>query len=208
MQSSFRLVMRTGPSVGKVYPIDKPEIFVGRDLNNDIVINDPEISRRHARLFLQGNAYVLEDLGSTNGTSVNGQHLTGPGLLRPGDSITFGERMNLVFEVAQFDPDATLVSPPAQPPQQAQGAQVYAQPAYQPPAYQAPVQSSRPVENYAGQLPAAYVPEVPPERRFPITWVIIIGVLLLVCLCLVILAWNAPTSFWCLFPVWPQGACP
>src|SRR5512138_922366 len=103
MQSNFRLVMRSGPSVGKVYPLDKGEMFVGRDLSNDIVINDPEISRRHARLFLQGASYVLEDLGSTNGSFVNGQRLVGPNILRPGDTITFGERMSLVYESADYD---------------------------------------------------------------------------------------------------------
>ena len=75
MQSNFRLVMRSGPTVGKVYPLDKNELFLGRDLSNDIVINDPEISRRHSRLFLQGNTFAIEDMGSTNGTFVNGQRL-------------------------------------------------------------------------------------------------------------------------------------
>src|SRR5512133_553533 len=115
MQSNFRLVMRSGPSVGNVYPLDKNEMFLGRDLSNDIVINDPEISRRHSRLFTQGNTIAVEDLGSTNGTFVNGQRLMGPNVLRPGDVITFGERMSLVFESADFDQDATVVSPAARP---------------------------------------------------------------------------------------------
>ena len=50
-------------------------------------------------LFTQGNTFVLEDLGSTNGTFVNGQRLMGPNMLRPGDVITFGERMSLVFNL-------------------------------------------------------------------------------------------------------------
>jgi hypothetical protein len=217
MQSSFRMVMRSGPTVGKIYPFEKSEMFVGRDLSNDIVINDPEISRRHARLFQQGNSYVLEDLGSTNGTFVNGQRLMGPNVLRPGDTVTFGERMSLVFESADFDQDATMVSPAGRPsygPQtQPPSAQVYntPQPAYSPPGpvYQQPEPSPvRPVDSYAGQVPSAYAPEVPPERKLPIIWIVVIAVLLLTCLCLFIAAWNAPSDFWCLFPVWPEGYCP
>lgn len=217
MQSNFRLVMRSGPTVGKVFPLEKAELFVGRDLSNDVVINDPEISRRHARLFQQGNSFVLEDLGSTNGTFVNGQRIMGPNILRPGDAVTFGERMSMVFESSEYDQDATMVSPAARPvysdPGQAQSygqapAPAYntpAQPAYQPPSSPPP---ARAVENYAGQIPAAYVPEAPPARKFPVVWIILIVVLLLTCLCVVIAAWFAPRDFWCLFPVWPEGYCP
>lgn len=227
MQSNFRLVMRSGPSVGKVYPLDKNEMFLGRDLSNDIVINDPEISRRHARLFTQGNTIAVEDLGSTNGTFVNGQRLMGPNVLRPGDVITFGERMSLVFESADFDQDATVVSPAARPSYGNPGpVQVYnsapaqpQQPAYTPPAqpaYQQPVyppsgqsqQAARPVDSYAGQVPSAYAPEGAAERRFPWVWVIVALVLLLSCACVGALLWNAPREFWCLLPIWPAGSCP
>lgn len=229
MQSNFRMVMRSGPSVGKVYPLDKGEMFVGRDLSNDIVINDPEISRRHARLFLQGASYVLEDLGSTNGSFVNGQRLVGPNILRPGDTITFGERMSMVFESSDYDQDATMVSPAsrqtygAPPPTPGQGqAQVYSTPPAQQPAYTpppaaqvqqgspAPYPPRQPVEPYAGQVPSSYAPEavVPPERRIPTTWIVLGILLLLSCLCLFIGAWNAPKWFWCMLPIWPAGACP
>src|SRR5512142_1310309 len=179
MQYNFRLVMRSGPSVGKVYPLDKDEMFIGRDLSNDIVINDPEISRRHARLFNQGNTYVLEDLGSTNGSFVNGQRLMGPNVLRPGDMITFGERMSLVFESSDFDQDATVVNPSSRPSYGDQGpAQVYTPPPASPPPYTPPpsvaaypppsAQPARPVYSYAWQVPTAYAPEVPqPQRRLP-----------------------------------------
>lgn len=214
MQSNFRLVMRSGPSVGKVYPLEKNELFVGRDLSNEVVINDPEISRRHSRLYMQGNSFVVEDLGSTNGTFVNGQRLMGPYMLRPGDVITFGERMSLVFESSDFDQDATVVSPAARPTYTDEGAaQVYTPPAsYSPqqqPAYQQPVpQQVRPMDNYAGQVPSAYAPEVPAERRSPVLWIVLGAVVLLSCLCVSVLMWNAPREFWCLLPVWPAGACP
>ncbi len=224
MQSNFRLVMRSGPSVGKVYPLDKNELFIGRDLSNDIVINDPEISRRHARLFTQGNTFVLEDLGSTNGTFVNGQRLMGPNVLRPGDVITFGERMSLVYESSDFDQDATMVSPSSRPSYGNQGpAQVYTpppsspppytpaqQPAYPPPSSQMPRQAPQQADSYAGQIPSAYAPEMPVEqpRRSPVLWIVLAAILLISCVCVGVLLWYAPQSFWCMFPIWPAGACP
>jgi len=204
MQSNFRLVMRSGPTVGKIFPLDKAELFVGRDLSNDVVINDPEISRRHARLFQQGNSFVLEDLGSTNGTFVNGQRLIGPNILHPGDSITFGERMGLIFEAETRAPYGAQSAP--------QGYQQ--QPAYSP-GYQQPssnlppIPQSQPVDNYAGQIPSDYAPEEPPaKKKLPVIWIVLIAVLLLTCLCIMIAAWFAPREFWCLFPVWPEGYCP
>lgn len=216
MQSNFRLVMRSGPTLGKIFPLDKAELFVGRDLSNDVVINDPEISRRHARLFQQGNSFVLEDLGSTNGTFVNGQRLIGPNILHLGDSITFGERMGLIFEAEEYDQDATMVSPSTRAPYGAPAAsQGYQQqPAY-PPGYQQPsgnlppIPPSQQVDNYAGQIPSDYAPEVlPAKKKFPVIWIILIAILLLTCLCVMIAAWFAPREFWCLFPVWPEGYCP
>lgn len=104
----YRLVMRSGPNAGQVYSLDQNEIFVGRDLANHIIINDPEVSRRHIRLFLQDNQYGVEDLGSTNGTFINGQRLAGPFILHSGEFLTLGERVNFVYEVV--DTDATVVS--------------------------------------------------------------------------------------------------
>jgi hypothetical protein len=220
MQSNFRLVMRSGPSVGKAYPLDKSELYIGRDLSNEIVINDPEISRRHARLFSQGGSYVLEDLGSTNGSFVNGQRLMGPHILRPGDVITFGERLSLVFESTDYDQDATMVSPAARPTYGSEGpAQIYNAPqaSYSPPSYDPPPPAyqqqsnmpvDRPMDSYAGQVPASYVPEAPVERRLPVALIAVIAFLLLSCVCLAVAAWNAPQWLWCMLPIWPAGYCP
>lgn len=121
---SFQLVMRSGPNPGKTFALSKSEITIGRDIGNDVVINDAEISRRHARLFAQGSSFVLEDLGSTNGTFVEGQRLMGPHMLRPGELILLGENVTLVYEPLQQDPDATVAAvynvpkmPPSQRPE-------------------------------------------------------------------------------------------
>jgi pSer/pThr/pTyr-binding forkhead associated (FHA) protein len=107
---SFQLVMRSGPNPGKVFQLNKSEIYIGRDINNDIVISDAEISRKHARLMLQGGGYVLEDLGSTNGSFVNGQRLMGPHQMHPGELMMLGENVGLSYEAVAADPNATVVS--------------------------------------------------------------------------------------------------
>jgi hypothetical protein len=159
---TFQLVMHSGPTPGKIFELVQDELTIGRDIGNRIVINDPEVSRKHARLTMQSGGYVIEDLGSTNGTFVNNQRLIGPHMLRPGETIMLGEKIGLEYEILGFDPNATLVSgagpqaapapsretyrvetpdfgyppvsPPAEPAQQPAYYQPPAAPAYQPPA--------------------------------------------------------------------------
>ena len=103
MTSQYQLIMRSGPTPGAAYTLEGDQITIGRDSTNGITINDAEISRRHARLTFQGGKYILEDLGSTNGTFVNGQRLAGPRVLKPGEVVSFGEQIVLVFEATNFD---------------------------------------------------------------------------------------------------------
>ncbi len=109
---SFQLVMRAGPAPGKNFALSKEEIYIGRDIGNDIVINDAEVSRKHARLLLQAGQYVLEDLGSTNGSFVNDRRITGPHILTTGEVVQLGENVLLAFEASQYDPDATVAVSP------------------------------------------------------------------------------------------------
>ena len=62
MVTTYRLILVSGVGAGTEYPLEKTELQLGRELSNDIVINDPEVSRRHAKLVLQGDGYVLEDV--------------------------------------------------------------------------------------------------------------------------------------------------
>jgi pSer/pThr/pTyr-binding forkhead associated (FHA) protein len=216
MDSAFRLVMRTGPTVGKVFPLDKNEIFIGRDLANDISINDPEVSRRHARIFLQGNNYVLEDLGSTNGTMVGGQRLMGPYLLRPMELIVFGEQVSLMYEIAVPDTDATIAAsaPRTQEPRHAQAMPVpNVRPVPQP--VPQPEPSFEPA--YSGHVPAEqeyYEEEIVEKKKFPVWIIALILILLLVsCVCVVGLYLIDSNSMWCqvfgfLFNILTPGACP
>ena len=106
---TFQLVMHSGPNPGKIFELVQDELTIGRDIGNRIVINDPEVSRKHARLTMQSGGFVIEDLGSTNGTFVNNQRLIGPHMLRPGETIMLGEKISLEYEILGFDPNATLV---------------------------------------------------------------------------------------------------
>ena len=66
-------------------------VVIGRAPSSDIVIDEPFVSAAHARFTLQGPALVLEDLGSTNGTLVNGHPIGQPVTLRDGDEIQIGD---------------------------------------------------------------------------------------------------------------------
>jgi len=116
MAPSFQLVMKSGPTPGKVFDLAKDELVIGRDTGSDITISDAEVSRKHARIYAQGGTYVIEDLGSTNGTFVNGQRLMGPHALKSNELIMFGENVGLVFEASAVDMDATIAAGPGQMP--------------------------------------------------------------------------------------------
>lgn len=110
MATSFRLTIQRGPNVGKSYDLVKDVVTMGRDMSNDIVINDAESSRHHARFTKQGVTYVVEDLGSTNGTFVNSARLSTPRPLNPGDTIGVGETVAMSYEVVAAAPTgATMV---------------------------------------------------------------------------------------------------
>ena len=66
-------------------------VVVGRSPSSDIVIDEPYVSSTHARFTLQGPALVLEDLGSTNGTMVNGHLIDQPVTLRETDEVQIGD---------------------------------------------------------------------------------------------------------------------
>ncbi len=157
---AYQLVMKTGPAPGKVYTLEKTEISIGREAASDVFVNDVEVSRKHARLMSQFGDYVLEDLGSTNGSFVNGQRITGQRILKPGDTLFLGENISLSYEEVAFDPNATraIVSEPEQ------------QPVTQPEDSGKPQEAqypSSPPPTYAGQVPASPVEPLVPEESNP-----------------------------------------
>lgn len=184
----YQLVMRAGPTPGKVIPLTKSELLIGRDPSNDIVINDAEVSRKHARITVQAGGFVIEDLGSTNGTFINGQRLLGPHVLRAGEVILFGENVSLVFE-AVYDENATLVAP------------VSPQPEYAPAP---PPSPPRMTPDYSVReailQPESYPPEAPPKKKVNV-WIFAGCGCLLIILCFLVglIAFDA-LNLWCVGP--------
>jgi hypothetical protein len=71
---------------------------LGRSRQCDIVLSDPNVSRQHAEIRPRGGSWVLSDLGSTNGSRINGRQVEGPEVVRPGDEIELGSTA-LTFEL-------------------------------------------------------------------------------------------------------------
>jgi hypothetical protein len=95
------LLVRSSPVFppGTIILLDNDVVF-GRAAESDVPLtSDATVSGRHARVFRRDGAPYLEDLGSTNGTYVNGQPLAAERLLRPGDIVAVGST-ELVYEVA------------------------------------------------------------------------------------------------------------
>lgn len=90
---------------GAVYEISEDGASIGRRDGNDIVIPNPYISSQHAIIAVEGNDYRLSDIGSTNGTLLNGKRLAPntPQVLSPGDEIGLGP-VTLVFQIEEKAP--------------------------------------------------------------------------------------------------------
>ena len=107
-QAIAQLIVQRGPNPNQVFDLLEDKLTIGRSPTNGIPITDPEISRKHAQLVRQDSGYALEDLGSTNGSFVNGRRLAGLTPLHHGDVIDLGEAISLLYVVGAPE-DATLV---------------------------------------------------------------------------------------------------
>ena len=203
----YKLKMRSGPNPGMTFPLEQEEILLGRDLANDITIGDPEVSRRHARFFMRDDNIFVEDLGSTNGTFLNGERISSPKQLRVGDVITLGENVVLVFEKLSVDMDATSVSPqapqeeemmPAAPPSQYQEVkQPQSQAVSEPLLYEeagSPEEPLRPVKGEKSGMP---------------TWLIILIIAIVILTCVIaVTLYFMPASWWCAITFDMLEGCP
>jgi pSer/pThr/pTyr-binding forkhead associated (FHA) protein len=135
---SRALVFESGPRAGERIDVHN-DVLLGRE-NADVVVADTEVSRQHALIRLTTSAVEIEDLGSRNGTWVNGERLAQSRVLQPGDSIRVGQT-SLRFEAVIEDPGETLLSTsPA-------AAMVDDQAALEPPPPPAPVPTSPPMQS-------------------------------------------------------------
>ena len=100
-----------GALAGKVIRLDQDEGTLGRREDNVYVVSDPRVSRVHARLTKESGAVIVTDLGSSGGTKVNGEEISGPYVVNHGDRISFGP-VDCVFEdpaSAAAGEDVTMV---------------------------------------------------------------------------------------------------
>ena len=85
------IVIKDSTGTERAVSLSQPVLTIGRGADATIRIDSLYVSRRHARIEQHGDAIVLVDLGSANGTEVNGQRVQGTASLSPGDVVTIGE---------------------------------------------------------------------------------------------------------------------
>ncbi len=183
MAPLFQFVMRSGPTPGATFSLEGDQLLIGRDSSSAVAINDAEVSRKHARLTFQGGKYVIEDLGSTNGTFVNGQRLASPAVLKSGDVVSLGEQIVLMYEGLSSDPGETVIS-----------ARKVARPVPAPAPAPAPAQPQ-----YYAPAAAPAAAGAPAAKKSNLPIFIGIGVLALICVCAAGLWYIDSNYLWCTF---------
>jgi signal transduction histidine kinase len=101
--ATLRLIQ--GPHAGSLYPLEGRRVTLGRQSGVDLFLDSVEVSRRHARVTREGEHFFLEDLGSSNGTYLNGTLLAAKTELRPRDRIGIGPFL-MQFEAADDEEEA------------------------------------------------------------------------------------------------------
>lgn len=96
--TALLLVLR-GPNTGARFLLDAPTTTTGRHPDSDIFLDDVTVSRKHAVFQLEGDSFVVRDVGSLNGTYVN-REIVDTAVLRPGDEVQIG-KYRLVFYTAR-----------------------------------------------------------------------------------------------------------
>ena len=87
---SLSLVAQSGPDAGRSFPLASAQNVIGRDPSAQVVLNDPNVSRRHAMIRVDADRATIADLGSMSGTAVNGDSIRGVRIAM-GDKIAIGQ---------------------------------------------------------------------------------------------------------------------
>jgi hypothetical protein len=91
------LIAETGKLVGQRWALHLDQLVIGRGADSDLVIPDRQVSRHHACIKRTADGYLIEDLGSKNGTHLNGTRIKTPTLLQDGDVIQIALALQLTF---------------------------------------------------------------------------------------------------------------
>jgi pSer/pThr/pTyr-binding forkhead associated (FHA) protein len=86
----FQLKIAEGKDAGKEFEFDQDSVLIGRTPECDVVLYDAGVSRKHCRISSEGNRFIIEDMGSSNGTKLNGEPITRKQELADGDQLTLG----------------------------------------------------------------------------------------------------------------------
>ena len=105
-----KLTLLLGRRTMQAYDFKQPSIIVGRDDGADVLIDNASVSRRHAEIRLGDEGWVVEDLGSSNGTYLKGQKISGAQSIGLGDEIGFG-KFSIVFGKALGEGEVPLATP-------------------------------------------------------------------------------------------------
>lgn len=98
----FRLLLKDAEGGEASFPIIE-DLYIGRGSKTHVTLKDPKISRMHARIFRNIDKIMIEDLGSSNGTFVNGVQIMAPKQINAGDIITIGMHNIYVIETSRLD---------------------------------------------------------------------------------------------------------
>src|SRR4028119_2318505 len=105
------LIVNYPDRASDTFPLGRLRINIGRSARNDVCIPDPFASRVHAEVRREGDAYILQDLGSANGTLYNGGRVESALTLTPGGRIQIGET-EIVFRDKDAGAGATMIADP------------------------------------------------------------------------------------------------
>ena len=97
VRESAMLILQRGAGTGRRWPLEQGMLTIGRGEDCDITLPDRHVSRYHTRISWVDGHYRVEDLGSKNGTHVNGRELGAPQILEDGDEIQIALRFKLAF---------------------------------------------------------------------------------------------------------------
>ncbi|MGV3625418.1 MAG: FHA domain-containing protein [Archangium sp.] len=86
----FQLVIAEGKEAGREFEFDQGSVLIGRTAECDVILYEAGVSRKHARIVVEASLFFIEDLGSSNGTKVNGSTISGRQALKDGDAISMG----------------------------------------------------------------------------------------------------------------------